>query len=110
MADNNQDASGHYMYTMQKFNIPLLSEYKTLEGKDLEDRVISIDGKELFMVKNGVRRGFADYDAFVAFQFHLKDVLVLPAATVLAFPLNPTLLSATDAKQTTEEKKLMVSA
>ena len=40
----------HYMHTMQKFNIPLLGEYADFEDEDLEDRVISHDGKVLITI------------------------------------------------------------
>ena len=39
----------HYMHTMQKFNIPLLGEYADFEDEDLEDRVISHDGKVIVL-------------------------------------------------------------
>lgn len=44
MPDYN-DKGVHYMHTMQKYNIPLLGEYAELGNDELEDRIISADGK-----------------------------------------------------------------
>ena len=97
MEDGKQE-SKHYMHTMQKYNTPLLSSYKELERSDYHGRVISSDGKELFLVMdNGNRRGFTDYDAFQAFHFHLKDVITLQPEKFAWFALEDKLLTVEEA-------------
>lgn len=98
MPDNHQEEEKHYMHTMQKYNTPLLSSYKELDRSDYVGRVISSDGKELFLVMdNGTRRGFTDYDAFQAFHFHLKDVITLPPEKFAWFSLEDKLLTVEEA-------------
>jgi hypothetical protein len=88
---------GHYMHTMQKFNIPLLGHYAELGLEELEGRVISGDGKDLFLLENGTRRGFADYETFLQFHFSIRHVVMLDPSKVSSLPLNGTLMGPHDA-------------
>jgi hypothetical protein len=90
MPDESSKAT-HYMHTMQKFNIPLLKEYAELENDELEGRLISEDGKDIFLVINGTRKGFADFETFTTFHFNLRHVLRLPKERVEYFPISATL-------------------
>jgi len=98
--------TGHYMYTMQKFTIPLLADYAELTNEELEGRLISSDGKELYLIYNGTRNGFADFDTFQAFHFNVRHVLKLPKERVDSFPLNSTLLSMQDAINANIQRKI----
>jgi hypothetical protein len=84
----------HYMHTMQKFNIPLLGAYAELENDELEGRIITFDGKDLFLVQNNTRKGFANYETFTAFHFHLRHMIHISQARLEMFPLKGTLTLA----------------
>ena len=96
----------HYMFTMQKYSIPLLGEYIELSNEELEGRLISSDGKELYLIYNGTRNGFTNYDTFLAFHFNLRHVLKLPKDRVESFPLNATLLCMQDAVNANIQRKI----
>ena len=99
--------TNHYMYTMQKFSIPLLADYVELSNEELEGRLITSDGKELYLLYNGTRNGFVDYDTFLTFHFNIRHVLKLPKERVDSFPLNSTLLSMKDAINANIQRKIM---
>ena len=89
--------SSHYMHTMQKFNIPLLASYVELSKDNMHGRIITANGKELFLVLNGERRGFLNYDAFLSFHFNLRQVAHITQELLDSIPLNNTLLTEQDA-------------
>ena len=65
------------MYTMQKFNIKLLSSYTPFNLSKFEGQLVTKDRHELFVVKNGSLQGFRDWDAFVASGLNAKAALVI---------------------------------
>lgn len=101
--DNGGKESSHYMHTMQKYNIPLLAQYADLDGSNMHGRLITGDGKELFLVLNGERRGFEDYDTFLAYNFNLRQVAHLSMTLVESIPLNSTRLTVEDARLKNKE-------
>jgi hypothetical protein len=79
----------HYMHTMQAFNIPILHSYsddhdnttKVFDlGSTLNGKIVTSNGRELFLIMNGERRGFHDWDTFLA--LHIKQLRVVRVDSV----------------------------
>jgi mannosyltransferase OCH1-like enzyme len=98
------DPTKHYMHRMHHEHIPLLKEY-SLDGK-----IVTVDGRELFLVENGQRRGFRDWDAFVDNKFNHRAAKILSKEALEAIPLNSTVVTSEEAptrlalRETTQPK------
>jgi hypothetical protein len=85
----------HYMRTMQRKGAPgLLSYYlpeqpispeklKSWQGEAVQGQ----NGKEIFVVDDGKRRGIPNYDTFLALNFTMADVHVVSDAKLSSIPL-----------------------
>ena len=91
--------STHYMFTMQQHRIPLLREYSEFNALNLEGKLVTGDGKEIFLVQDFQRRGFKDFDSFLAMDFRLHHVKHLDMAKLLELPLNSTLITEEEARE-----------
>ena len=70
--DNN-----HYMVTMQKRYIPLLSTYVPFNITHLENKVVTPGGKKIYLVKNASVHLFPNFDTLIALNFTMKDVIFI---------------------------------
>lgn len=84
----------HYMRNMARSGPGLLKEYmpehmptpeflKQLQGKVVQGQ----NGKEIFMVDKGERRGIPNFDTFLALNFTMADVYVMSDNKIRAIPL-----------------------
>jgi hypothetical protein len=91
------DPKKHYMHRMHHHHIPLLKEYGGNNAVLLEGRIITADGKELFVVEHGQRRGFRDWDAFLDNQFNLRKAHMMTLEELQKIPLNETVVTSEEA-------------
>lgn len=93
------DPKKHYMYRMHHHHIPLLKEYAW------EGSIITADGRELFLVENGHRRGFKDWDAFVDNKFNLRAAKTVSVEVLQRIPLNETAVTSEEAPARLERRE-----
>lgn len=58
--------------------------------------VVIVIGKELFLISQGMRRSFLDYDAFIGLDYTTKHVEIFSAEMINAIPLHEKPLTAND--------------
>ena len=89
----------HYMRNMGKRGqSQLLKEYLPEQPvssellKSWQNQLVqSQNGKEIFVIDNGQKRGIPNYDTFMALNFSMADVIVLTDAKVGSIPLGPSM-------------------
>ena len=86
--------AGHYMNKMQNSHVPLLSSYlpeppvtqeilKNWQNQAVQGQ----NGKEIFVIDQGKRRGIPNFDTFLALNFTMADVYVISDARLSTIPI-----------------------
>lgn len=82
----NDHAANHWVKVMNKHKAPYLREYAP-EPDLFNGKLIQGPGqREIFLVVDGVRRGFPDFDTFVAMNFDTDNVQIVPHAIIEEIP------------------------
>ena len=83
----------HYMNAMQNKNMRLLREYKEEPpiNREILDRwqdmaIQGQNGKEIFVVDKGFKRGIPNFDTFLALNFTMADVVVISDSRIEKIP------------------------
>ena len=92
------DNPNHYMNMHKKKNMNLLSSYmaeRPVTAADLHawegEAVQGQNGKEIFVINHGKKRGIPNFDTFLALNFTLADVRVVSDAKVDMIELGPSM-------------------
>lgn len=91
------DHKKHYMHRMHHEHIPLLTGHGLVSVESLEGLIVSCNGRELFLVENGHRRGFRDWDSYVDCKFGMHGKKTITEALLLSIPLNATVVTSEEA-------------
>lgn len=98
------DVEQHYMFRMNKHRIPLLRAYADIGVGAWEGKVVTASmGREMFLVENGTRRSFRDWDAFVDNHFTLKEVVHVEKVQLDAIPFNAAVVTSVEAAARVEK-------
>jgi hypothetical protein len=74
--------TNHYMVTMEKQHIPLLSTYVPFNITHLEHHVVTPGGKHIYLVENSSRHLLPEFNTImVALKFTVKDVIFIGNST-----------------------------
>eukprot|EP00597_Dinobryon_sp_UTEXLB2267_P005225 CAMPEP_0170078418 /NCGR_PEP_ID=MMETSP0019_2-20121128/15010_1 /TAXON_ID=98059 /ORGANISM="Dinobryon sp., Strain UTEXLB2267" /LENGTH=147 /DNA_ID=CAMNT_0010291277 /DNA_START=757 /DNA_END=1200 /DNA_ORIENTATION=- len=84
-------SSGYYMHTMNKKKTPCLSSYLPVDATVLDGKAITMDNRVMYLVRNGTKCVFPDYDTFLAMKFDVHYVTRLEAAEFDSIPTGPQL-------------------
>ena len=85
--------SGYYMHTMNKKKTPCLSAYSPVNAANLEGKAITMDNRAMYLVRDGKKLPFPNYDTFVAMKFDVHYVTRLELAEFNSIPLGAELPS-----------------
>jgi hypothetical protein len=83
---SESNESGHYMTSMNKRKTPCLAAYRPVDSKVLEGKAITMDSRAMYLVREGQKHPFPNYDTFVAMKFDVHYVVRLEAAEFNAIP------------------------
>lgn len=102
------DPTKHYMYRMHHQHIPLLKAYgydSLHDSNFLEGKLVTTDGRELFFIENGQRRGFENWDAFVDNQFNLRHARRISTEDMSRIVYNTTFITSAEAPALSARRK-----
>ena len=89
--------TNHYMSTMHHQHLMVLKEYLPMPPADMyEGKLITVDKKEIFLVLDGMRRGFKDFDTFQGLGFNLRNTHHITEAELKHIKSNRTVLTLHD--------------
>jgi len=90
---SNSTSSGYYMHTMNKKKTPCLSGYLPVDATVLDGKAITTDNRVMYLVRNGSKCVFPDYDTFLAMKFDVHYVTRLETVEFDSIPTGPQLQS-----------------
>ena len=69
--------TNHYMISMQKSFIPLLTTYVPFNVTLFKEKAVTPGGKKLYLVANGSLHLFPNFDYMIAMNYSIKDVIFI---------------------------------
>jgi hypothetical protein len=91
--NNTSSESGYYMHTMNKKKTPCLSAYSPVNAAVLEGKAITMDNRAMYLVRDGKKLPFPNYDTFLAMKFDVHYVTRLNLTEFNSIPLGAELPS-----------------
>ena len=85
-SSSSSNESGYYMHTMNKKKTPCLASYSPVNAAVLEGKAITLDNRAMYLVKDGKKRPFPNYDTFLAMKYDVHYVTRLEATEFNAIP------------------------
>jgi hypothetical protein len=97
----------HWTRQVQKYKQPYLKKYANKKDiNDYENMVVQGPGQlEVFLIFNGTRYGFPNFDTFAALGYDTDDVHDIPHDILLQVPLATESIQKTDTKFFAQEMK-----
>jgi hypothetical protein len=84
----NDYRADHWVKVIQKHNAPHLLEYAAPPADEMSGQVLRGAGhKSIYLISEGRKHGFNDFGTFMAMNFTLDDVRLVPAAIIDQIPL-----------------------